>query len=259
MALWHENLTSYNNARNMAMDSRFAQSSYPNANNVQRGRIENIRVTATGAVADKRHVFHFLTNPSEISLGYDVNTSIDFTDPANASMMDMPTVRDGLLTVGFEVLLDRTYEVWSGTLEEGVLHDIAQLEKVLGMPDIVVRPTDSTEAAAARNGPPTASMFPGVIVKRPVRILFGGRKAFSFDGYITNLSVTLMKFNSRMCPTRAGLRIDATSWGDKIEDGGDISSGSRGWQDIFDPNATAPTNQPRENDISGIFQLPGGP
>lgn len=250
MALWHEQLTPYNNSRNNAIDTRFAQSRYPNAPKVVRGRIENIRVTQTGPVVEKKHVFHFLMNPSEISLGYRVNTSIDFTDPANNAMTSAPSYRAGLLSVSFEMLLDRTYEVWSGKLPEGVLHDIAQLERVLGMPSSAPGAGDYTTADAlerrASGGGEmsvTAAMFPGVIVKRPIRILFGGQKAFSFDGYITDLSVTLMKFNGKMAPTRAGISISAESWGDFEDGDGAITSG--GWGGTGAANSSSAANTDR--------------
>lgn len=268
MPLWHDHLTPYNNARNNVIDRRFAQSSYPGAPKVTRGVIENIRITQTGPVVDKKHRFHFLTNPSELNLGYNVNTSIDYTDPANGMMTFVPPLRSGLLSVSFEMLLDRTYEVWTGALPEGVLHDVAQLERVLGMPSTAPGAGDWGTADAAEARAPKGSgrsgamaMFPGVIVKRPVRILFGGRGAFSFEGFITSLDMTLMKFNKNMCATRAAIRISAESWGDPGADdegGGDLT-GFRGWEDAFEipnPNAPAPS-RPRENDISGIFLPPG--
>lgn len=276
MPLWHDHLTPYNNARNHAIDRRFAQSTYPSAPKVVRGRIENIRVAQTGPVVDKKHVFHFLTNPSELSLGYNVNTSIDYTDPANSLMTDAPPLRSGLLSVSFEMLLDRSYEVWSGTLPEGVLHDIAQLERVLGMPSTApgagdwgsadaadrraragAAPQDTAPAAAG-----AAAMFPGVIVKRPVRIIFGGPKAFSFDGYITNLAITLMKFNAQMCPTRAGISIAAESWGDPgMDDGGTGGGASISSSSVSSTPGEWATNpfDPRVNTVRnpGLRPTPG--
>lgn len=265
MALWHDHLTPYNNSRNNVVDRRFAQSTYVNAPKVIRGRIENIDLSSGRVVAEKKHVFHFLMNPSQLDLSYNVNSQVDLTDPANyASVMSgIPPMRDGLLGVSFEMLLDRTYEVWSGSLPEGVLHDIAQLEKVLGMPDQVAKSNggdripaavlDSPSNVVSAEGPST--IFPGVIIKRPIRILFGSKNAFSFDGYIESLSITLMKFNKNMCATRAGINISATSWGDR-EDAGGGGIGTGYWTNRV--GAVTGTHTPGQHTAPGTRQQPGG-
>ena len=248
MALWHDRLTNYNNRRNIPMDRRF-DTRYPNVGKLQRGRIENIDHSSGSVVVEKKHVFHFLVNPSTISTSYNVDTATDLTDPSNYNpiIAQAPVLQEGLLSVSFQMLLDRTYEVWSGTIPEGVLHDVAQLEKVLGMPDYVetayVGDTGiESPIGNALGGSPVsnqaANFFPGVIIKRPVRILFGGTGSFNFDGYVSSLSVEMMKFNEQMAPTRAGISISAESWGDPTA-GGSLNPDTRyiapGGEDAFAP------------------------
>lgn len=234
---WRGNLTAPPGRRNRVQDSRFLRT-YPNAPRLSRGSISNIRPrVAQSSVVEDVHRFFFLTNPWEISTSYSVNNGIDLTDPAtySSAMADIPPMREGLISVSFSMLLDRTYEVWSGSLPEGVLHDMAQLERVLGVPDSTRRAAggggyddirlgrtvtrDSVGASRSIN------QFPGVIVKRPVRIRFGSPRAYAFDGFITDLSITMMKFNAEMVPTRAGINLSATTWGDS--DAASLASTSR--------------------------------
>lgn len=232
---WRDTLTRPPGVRNAVQDPRFLQK-YLHAPTLTRGQIQNIRHdrSSTG-VTEGIHRFHFLTNPWEISTSYTTDLGMDITNPNNfaGEMMNVaPPMREGLISVSFSLLLDRTYEVWSGTLPEGVLHDMAQLERVLGVPDIlggsVVNRGRTADAARAARGQaasgvwrdsvsPARNQLPGIIIKRPVRFLFGGKHAYTFDGYVTSLSITMMKFNVDMTPTRAGINISAQTWGDPAD------------------------------------------
>lgn len=228
---WRDQLSAPPGDRNRVQDPRFLRT-YVNSPQLSRGMIQNIRPRANqSSIVESVHRFHFLTNPWEISTSYTVNTAVDLTDPANHSgtLAGIPPMREGLISISFSMLLDRTYEIWSGSLPEGVLHDMAQLERVLGVPDVlggyVVNRGLTADAARAARGqaasgewretvPRALNQFPGVLVKRPVRFRFGGVRAYSFEGYVTDLSITMMKFNAEMVPTRAGINISATTWGD---------------------------------------------
>lgn len=261
MASWRDTLTRPPGDRNDKQDPRFLKK-YVNAPTLTRGQMMTIRQsrTTTGYIEDT-HRFHFLTNPWEISTSYNVDNALDFTDPANyGAMMDTPPLQEGLITTSFSMLLDRTYEVWSGTIPEGVLHDIAQFERVLGMPDIlggsVLNRGLTADAARAARGQaasgewredvsPARNQFPGVIVKRPVRFIFGGRHSYTFDGIVTSLSITMMKFNAQMVPTRAGINISAHTWGDaetasiSAQSLGGPMSGDQGT--VFVPSSDTPS------------------
>lgn len=232
---WRERLTQIPGERNNPQDPRFL-AGHPGVPRLRRGMIRNIRPRRSEtAVVEHLHRFHFMTNPWEISTSYTVHEAIDITDPANqeAMMRDIPPMVDGLISVSFQMLLDRTYEVWSGTLPEGVLHDMAQLERVFGLPDRdalegggpltpeqLGGPLSGDQSGVDRSPVPALyNQFPGVIVKRPLRFMFGGptqAHAYSFDGYVTSLSITMMKFSTNMVPTRAGIDISATTWGEGL-------------------------------------------
>lgn len=230
--LWYGRLTAPPGKQNRPADARFQGGTLPGANPLVRGQLKTI---STGP-RDMEHKFHFLTNPWEISTYYNVNSAVDLTNPNNAAsvMSDLPPMLPDLISVSFSLLLDRQYEVWGGSMPEGVLHDIAQLERVLGMPDLVAQsgfsrgiPAPGESNGMEGTSAAVYSRFPGVIVKRPVRILFGGTHAFTFDGYITSLSVSFMKFSRNMAATRAGIALSAATWGTS-EDGGSLSGGTGG-------------------------------
>lgn len=222
---WRSNLTPYNNRRNRPADSRFVHSSYPHAPRVHRGVLYNIDASSLAIGAGsrrvvKRHVFHFLTNPWTLSLGYRVDEGLDLTIPETWASLsaNTPNYTDGLLSVNFSLLLDRTYEVWDGSMPEGVLHDISQLERVLGVPDTGAVAVTARNLGGPISGDQTGAkgqtnVLPGVIAKRPVRVIFGGRHSYTFDGFVENLSIELMKFDASMAPTRAGVNMSLSSWG----------------------------------------------
>lgn len=217
-------------ASNRQADSRF-EYKYPEVGRVTRGKLVNKPVNS-GLSYEMSHTFHFLVNPSEISTTYNTDAGIDFTNPDTSStyMANLPLIAADLITMSFSLLLDRTYEVWSGTIPEGVLHDIAQLERVLGMPDLFIAADPSggfnelRDSGYARLDPETVrenssprfarNRFPGVLVKKPVKAYFGGRLAYSFLGYPASLSIQMMKFTRKMVPVRAGINISLSSWGD---------------------------------------------
>lgn len=180
---------------------------------------------------EPRKTFHFLVNPSIISTTYSAS-GIDVTDtsPGGSFMSEgvAAALDDGLLGLSFEVVLDRTYEVYQrkSGYEAGVLHDIRALERVVGLSGGGAGATrtgvDSSlfqgSIGGSLSGLVTASIeetLSGVLVKKFVRFLFGGVNSFSFDGYVSSMSVVYTHFSRAMVPMRAGVSIQASSIGNQ--------------------------------------------
>lgn len=228
--------------RNRSSDPRF-NAHYPGVGGrLFRGKIVNIPGDLDTST-EMDHTFHFLVNPSEISLNYNTDVAFDMTLEENQSSLFLnvpPPLQDGLISISFSVLLDRTYEVWSNEIPEGVLHDIVMLERVLGVPDTYFRNaqpspvTGRLQYGGPGSGNPHSAVtsglarnrFPGIIVKRPVKVYFGGKPSYNFTGYVTTLSVQMMKFTRKMTPVRAGLSVSMSTWGDAPSGEGAIDYGS---------------------------------
>lgn len=182
---------------------------------------------------EPRKRFHFLVNPSDISTSYQHSNDLRYTDDDfNLSEANLSLLGDGLMSISFNLMLDRTYEVYQrdNAYRGGVLHDVYALERLLGVPDRDYSQTlsgaglDTTTRAgveAASNWSAIQSqrsanlenLVNGVLVHKPVRALFGAADAFSFDGLVTSLSVHYTHFSSRMVPTRAGISVSMSSIG----------------------------------------------
>ena len=198
--------------------------------------------------------WNFLVNPSDIPTSYQVAGMLRYSDPdfqVTEGALEM--LGDGLNSVSFSVMLDRTYEVYQGdsAYRGGVLHDVAALENLLGVPQAQRGALSSLAqssifanisggwfsrgTAEAREG-----VLTGVIVHKPVRVLFGASDAFSFDGFVTSLSVHYTHFNYRMVPTRAGVSLSMSSIGLMNP----YEAGPYRSQDSLAPNAGAGSSGP---------------
>ena len=68
---------------------------------------------------------NFLYNPTSVQVSYQIATNIY---PTNASAGgDVPLIGvPGSATVGFDLILDRTYDVWKNRRSRGIMHDVDQ-------------------------------------------------------------------------------------------------------------------------------------
>lgn len=191
---------------------------------IQRGRLITLNQSP-------RKRFHFLVNPSDIQTSYQVANDLRFSDADfNLSEANLGALGDGLMSLNFSLMLDRTYEVYQGNPNYvgGVLHDVLALEQVLGAPPAAMAEADewkrnpAAEGSAALAGvdiedwgpsTPRESVLNGVITHKPVRVLFGSNDAFTFDGFVTSLGVHYTHFSHRMVPSRAGVTISMSSLG----------------------------------------------
>lgn len=220
---------------NRGGDARFLNT-YVNAGRLTRGMLYTEPWLGRGTVQR----FRFMVNPSEIAISYNVNDTM--LDETHEDVLGINggtiAVDDGFVSIAFSMLIDRTYDVWSGTLPEGALHDIRQLERVLGHPSGTSEERGSAGSFRAslenlvdrvkEEQVHAALSSRGLITRRPATVVFGGDNAFSFHGYVENLSVSLMKFSNDMAVTRAGIQISMSSFGVKPETTGVGGGGGGG-------------------------------
>jgi hypothetical protein len=211
---------------------------------------------------EPRKTFHFLVNPSIITTSYG-DSSIDVTDtsPGGSFMTEgvAAALDDGLLGLSFEILLDRTYEVYQrkSGYEAGVLHDIRALERVVGLSGGGAGATRSGVSSDLFGASIVGSLIQssveetlsGVLVKKFIRFLFGSARSFSFDGYVSSMSVVYTHFSRTMVPMRAGVSIQASSIGNMGPQEGPM--GGSVWSD---PNADGIGTVGANTRIPGSFQ-----
>lgn len=187
---------SHSHDHNHGFDRRI-QAVPPFVGNLQRGKITTIKESP-------RKSFFFLFNPSVIQTSYQVST-IDYTNPdaMNGATMDLG---DGLMSISFDIMLDRTYECWSNRASSGILEDIRALEVLFGLAE---EDAEEIERGSTTEGVVTH----GILAKKPVRFRFGTRRAYDFDGFVQSLSVNFTNFTYRMVPQRGTVSFQATSIG----------------------------------------------
>lgn len=226
-APWRDRVTTGN--ANEASHPDFAQS-YPE----KAGMGNIVRGTLYTVLDRPRRRFNFLVNPSDVQAQYGVSDALNFMDP-NAFNGNVANLSEGLNSITFAVMLDRTYEVYYGRWMNrgGVLHDVRMLEKVAGIPETHIeaitssvnasdplryeRAAGSQRSSAGQNTTMSErdveNAVTGLITKKPLRAVFGASDAFSFDGFISSMSVHYTHFSRTMVPTRAGVSISMTSRG----------------------------------------------
>lgn len=218
-APWRDRVTTGN--ANEASHPDFAQS-YPEKSGM--GSI--VRGTLYTVIDRPRRRFNFLVNPSDIQAQYGVTDALNFMDPESISSSNaLAELAEGLNSISFSIMLDRTYEEYYGrwTNRGGVLHDVRMLEKVAGIPETHVETMAALDPMTVMNAGDSAGMrtskndvenaTTGLLTKKPLRAVFGASDAFSFDGFINSMSVQYTHFSRTMVPTRAGVSISMTSRG----------------------------------------------
>ena len=210
---WRDNVRDWGDRNPKAHP--YIQNTNPLVGYVQRGALVSL-------FGNERRRWHFLANPSAISVQYNVLEGINMMDPANIG--ESPNIADGFNSIAFSTLLDRTYEVWGGTQPAGVLADILALERLLGPPEELLSEI-RTETYSAEG----TSHLVGVLARKPIRAIFGGTvtrrdtgtagrnysggAALTFDGFVTSMSVEYTSFSRNMVPTRAAVSISMSSVG----------------------------------------------
>lgn len=160
---------------------------------------------------DRPATFKFLYNPTSVTTGAELNTAWDWEGQTG-----MPAPGAGMQTYDFSLFLNRTSDVYYGTIPEGTLHDLEILWRVFnGAPKQI------------EDGEMSSNL--GWIVSSQCTVLLG--KYFAFSGYCSSVSIQHEKFGPDMTPVLtevalrfqrviAGLGVDGTLWQDTGTGGG---------------------------------------
>lgn len=166
---------------------------------------------------------NFLYNPSTIfeSRGIDENSEI--LPAAERNPLDPSQYRVGLNgVVGFNLLFDRTYELWDGAYINtdegtyGVYADVNAFYNLLGINSLNLQSPVSLGSGDGSN-PVSSSQKYAMVVQgnmtmTPVDLYFGYKAtgALKYFGYISQFDVTYTHFTQKMIPQRCAINIGFT-------------------------------------------------
>lgn len=203
----------------------------PQASQLARGYIVQDK-----GLGKTQYSVRFLYNPSVVQVSHSTDvangpvTPQNYRNPLDKGDWNVPLAA----TVSFNVLFDRTYELWKksgaknsndyteGSGEAGVRVDVEALYRVVGIyqPVAVQPPTTSPSTTPANlysNGDP------GPMPLTPVTVYFGGPTSLSYRGYISGIDVQWTHFSQLMVPMRCtiGISMDLISKNNWTTDGTD--------------------------------------
>lgn len=164
----------------------------------------------------------FLYNPSVVQVSHQTDvtsapTPQNYRNPLDKGNWNIPLSA----SVSFNLLFDRTYELWSNKAETstgdltrgpekvGVRTDVEALYRVIGIlqPNAEVEktprdgPSADTPTYLYRNG------GPGPMPLTPVTVYFGGPDSLSYHGYVMSVDVQWTHFSQLMVPMRCTVGV----------------------------------------------------
>lgn len=164
--------------------------------------------SGTGAQKDGKRI-NFLYNPSVLSFSHQTNTDIlpSGNTPGGGTAPAL-----GIGSASFDLLFDRTYELWHGSGGKGLIGNPAVYGSSVDAEAIRAYVGIRTENPTGIN--PSKDFGP----MQPVytHFFFGnGTGALRFYGYISNLSIQVTHWNQKMVPQRCtvSLEVNLTPYG----------------------------------------------
>lgn len=161
--------------RNPPFDTMFINGG-PWSKNILHGKIIATDGPYSGAA------LHFLYNPQAIEYSYAIGPTTYYDSLSAGERAGLPPA--GPTSLGFQLLFDRTYEIYKDVLKEGVRHDVEMLLRICGW------------------SPEIASLAP-----TPVDVFFGGTETMQFYGLITSVGVSFGMFSNMMVPMRCAVNL----------------------------------------------------
>lgn len=127
----------------------------------------------------------FLYNPTDVQVSYSLSTAIfppGSGGGGGSDVMDLPILGvPGASSVGFDLILDRTYDVWKNRSSRGIMDDVEQFEQMMGY---------------NRHRP--------FVQPVTMRVVFGN-PLLRFYGYIQSFNILYSQWTQFMVPYRGGI------------------------------------------------------
>lgn len=126
------------------------------------------------------HGLQFLYNPTDVQVGYSIATSI-YPTGAQPQATDTIIGVPGSTSVSFNLILDRTHDVWHDHSSHGIRHDVRQFERMVMYDD--ARPYVQPVA---------------------VHVIFGN-PLLKFYGFIQGFNIIYSQWTQKMVPYRGAI------------------------------------------------------
>lgn len=210
--------------RNPPFDSRI--SSLAGLESVSRGS-SGAKLSRGYMIQDKglgkvQYAVHFLYNPSIVQVSHqtDVTSSTTVTpqnyrNPLDKGNWNIPLAA----TVGFNLLFDRTYELWNRGAANPNLHDMTTSPSYAGVRvdwDAVCRVVGIYQPNAIQLPNTDPQHFPSTLLDNgkpgpmpltPITVFFGGKDSLSYRGYVSSLELQWTHFSQLMVPMRCTVGV----------------------------------------------------
>jgi hypothetical protein len=180
--------------------------------------VKNGNVINRGAIigADNKYGINFLYNPSVYSLSHAIDSSNPIIPQIDRNVADTGSYfGDTGTTLTFDLLFDRTYELWDSSIKGkkpagiyGTAVDVFAIYQLTGVATNIDWSTATQyDAAVALNKATAAAPITAPIQPNPCTVYFGGVTAQQYYGFISGLAVNHIHFASNMVPMRTTVSI----------------------------------------------------
>lgn len=190
---------------------------------LQRGYMIRDSDYLTGSI---QYSVRFLYNPSEVDVTHntDVTSSAAIIPQAYRNQLDTAQPNVPLnATISFNLLFDRTYELWDASARvnslydwadepslAGVRVDVAAMYRVVGILQPKTQAVPNPHTTGTDPGSSQAIInngAPGPMPMTPMEVYFGGTNSLSYRGYVSSLSVTYTHWTQLMIPMRCTIGV----------------------------------------------------
>lgn len=178
-------------------------------------------------LSNPQYALQFLYNPGEVQVVHntDVTSSAAIQPQSYRNQLDTAKPNVPLnATVQFNLLFDRTYELWNASARahtyydlddepslSGVKVDVAAVYRVVGILTPQTRSVPNPHSSGADPGMTQAIVkngAPGPMPLTPMQVFFGGSNSLNYRGYVTSLTVNYTHWSQLMIPMRCTIGVN---------------------------------------------------
>lgn len=212
---------------NPPFDARMATIGAPSRSKLKRGFLIHAPIPGTTNSGTKGRI-DFLYNPTTITVQHSIDPAQIGPDGQPKEMADVDQKGNmvGIGNVSFDLLYDRTFELWDGSKKNslagklGVYADVLAFYHFIGLTSPVSKKELNTEGGLIglitsiqnNNQSTFAAGYPIAPARPTLAYAYVGQN-LKYHGQITNLSIQYTHWNRDMIPTRAaisfGLQLQA--------------------------------------------------
>lgn len=175
---------------------------------------------------DVQYSLQFLYNPSEVQVSHNTDVTSNAAIAPQSYRNQLDTAKPNVplnATVQFNLLFDRTYELWNASARAnslydwddepslaGVKVDVAAIYRVVGILQPKTQPVPNPHTSSSDPGTSQAIIrngSPGPMPMTPLQVFFGGSNSLNYRGYVSALNITYTHWTQLMIPMRCTIGV----------------------------------------------------